>query len=393
MNSLKTLYVDLKLFSENNEDNANNSNANAQDEDIQNNLDEYNDVFGIKENELEEYAKKISSLTNSEESSYAFDNDNNNSDVGENLKHEDEQANESMTEEVDPVANNNKETTEIDYKALYEQQKEELEKLKSSQERYKKAEEAVVNNLQEPPQPQGQHNHFINNNAPQLKITPEIAKIIKELTDKKAVELSGLNNEEIEALEYADDSDINKIRYDQAKSMARDMVLRDIQARNAQIQNQLYQAEKYRQDSISDIQNFVKEVQETENYETIMKYVTGEYMNSLPKYQQDVIRQAYVRVNNSQGDMRDNMIIRSLWNEGSSSYFKNKQTVPTNNSSDLNSKMTQRNKMPRVSQIQESGSNNGDVWTIDKIKAAINTGNIDKIPKSIQKQIANGVLL
>ena len=390
MNSLKTLYVDLKLFSENgNEDNANNSNINTQDEDVQNNLDKYNDVFGVKENELEEYAKKISSLTTNEKNAYDFDDDNN---TDKNVKFEDKQTNESMAEEVAPVANDNKVITEVDYKALYEQQKEELEKLKSSQERYKKAEKAVVNNLQDHQQSQVQHNNPINN-VPQLKITPEIAKIIKELTDKKAVELSGLTKEELEALEYADDSDINKIRYDQAKSMARDMVLRDIQARNTQIQNQLYQAEKYRQDSISDIQNFVKEVQETENYETIMKYVTGEYMNSLPKYQQDVIRQAYVRVNNSQGDMRDNMIIRSLWNEGSSSYFKNKQTASTNNSSCLNSKMTQRNKMPRVSQLQESGSNNSDVWTIDKIKAAINTGNIDKIPKSIQKQIANGVLL
>lgn len=387
---VKYLYVDIKLFSD--DDNTNNNVSDStqnNDED----LSAYNDIFGIEDGELEEYAKRINGEVNySDDVNNELEHQQNDDEAEPQENNIETTADDNSAEENNPdnKEDNSDDKTELqeDFKALYEKAKAELDALKNNQNQQQN--NNVINNT-------AQHNMQFNQgisvnqnaNMQGFKITPELAQTINNLIQERAVKISGLNQDEIDALEYADDNDTNKMRYEQAKSMARNMVMQDVNNKYIELQNRMQYQQNMARTIADETQKFVNEIKETENYQNIMNYATGEGLNKYySPYEQVAIREAYAKVNAGVGNVSDIMILRSFWNK-SVIDFNNNNNVTTKIKEQINKK----NKMPRVSQIQGSGSNKGNIWTIDKIKDALNRGAINEIPPNIQQQIEKGMLL
>lgn len=388
---IKYLYVDIKLFGDDATNNDNTANNNDD-------LSAYNDVFGIKDGELEEYAKLVSGEVNEaneaetevektehkqeevntdsqeEQQQNDFTDDDNSS--GEN-KSNDEQKQDDTTSEA------------TDFKALYEKAKAELDALKNNQNNQ------VQHNSNIPQQNmQFRQGTPINqSNMQGFQITPELAKTINGLIQNKAIKLSGLTKDEIDALEYADDDDTNKMRYEQAKSMARNMVMQDVNNKYLALQNRMQYQQNMSRVIASETQKFVNEIKGTENYQNIMTYATGEGLSKYSPYEQEAIKEAYAKVNAGVGNAGDMMVLRSFWNKSVADFNSNNPGIKTNTATNIKKQINNKNKMPRVTQIQGSGSDKGSIWTIDKIKDALNRGAINEIPLNIQMQIEKGMLL
>lgn len=387
---VKYLYVDIKLFSD--DDNTNN-NVNDSTQNNDEDLSVYNDIFGIEDGELEEYAKRINGEVNySDDVNNELEHQQNDDEAEPQENNIETTADDNSAEENNPdnKEDNSDDKTELqeDFKALYEKAKAELDALKNNQNQQQN--NNVINNT-------AQHNMQFNQgisvnqnaNMQGFKITPELAQTINNLIQERAVKISGLNQDEIDALEYADDNDTNKMRYEQAKSMARNMVMQDVNNKYIELQNRMQYQQNMARTIADETQKFVNEIKETENYQNIMNYATGEGLNKYySPYEQVAIREAYAKVNAGVGNVSDIMILRSFWNK-SVIDFNNNNNVTTKIKEQINKK----NKMPRVSQIQGSGSNKGNIWTIDKIKDALNRGAINEIPPNIQQQIEKGMLL
>lgn len=382
---VKYLYVDIKLFSD--DDNTNNNVSDStqnNDED----LSAYNDIFGIEDGELEEYAKRINGEVNySDDVNNELEHQQNDDEAEPQENNIETTADNNSAEENNPdnKEDNSDDKTELqeDFKALYEKAKAELDALKNNQQ---------TNN-------NNQHNMQFNQGVPVnqtanmqgFKITPELAQTINNLIQERALKISGLNKDEIDALEYADDDDANKMRYEQAKSMARNMVMQDVNNKYIELQNRMQYQQTMSRAIANDTQNFVNEIKGTENYQNIMNYATGEGLKKYSPYEQTAIREAYAKVNAGVGNASDMMVLRSFWNKSVMDFNSNNNSAINNNN--IKKQINNKNKMPRVSQIQGTGSDKGSIWTIDKIKAALNSGNLDRIPPNIQKQIEKGMLL
>lgn len=381
---IKYLFVNIKLFGDDNTNNNVDNNAQNSDD-----LSAYNDIFGIEDGELEEYAKRVSGnydddIDNASESK---PNDDEVEAKGDNIETDmnSDSVEENISDDKEVDNYNNETEPQEDFKALYEKAKAELDALKNNQQ---------TNN-------NNQHNMQFNQGVPVnqtanmqgFKITPELAQTINNLIQERALKISGLNKDEIDALEYADDDDANKMRYEQAKSMARNMVMQDVNNKYIELQNRMQYQQTMSRAIANDTQNFVNEIKATENYQNIMNYATGEGLKKYSPYEQTAIREAYAKVNAGVGNASDMMVLRSFWNKSVTDFNSNNNISTKDNTTKVKEQINKKNKMPRVSQLQGSGSNKGNIWTIDKIKDALNRGAIDEIPPNIQQQISKGMLL
>lgn len=381
---IKYLFVNIKLFGDDNTNNNVDNNAQNSDD-----LSAYNDVFGIEDGELEEYAKRVSGnydddIDNASESK---PNDDEVEAKGDNIETDmnSDSVEENISDDKEVDNSNNETEPQEDFKALYEKAKAELDALKNNQQ---------TNN-------NNQHNMQFNQgisvnqnaNMQGFKITPELAQTISNLIQERAIKISGLNKDEIDALEYADDDDTNKMRYEQAKSMARNMVMQDVNNKYIELQNRMQYEQTMSRAIADETQKFVNEIKGTENYQNIMNYATGEGLKKYSPYEQTAIREAYAKVNAGVGNASDMMVLRSFWNKSVTDFNSNNNISTKDNTTKVKEQINKKNKMPRVSQLQGSGSNKGNIWTIDKIKDALNRGAIDEIPPNIQQQIEKGMLL
>lgn len=337
---VKYLYVDIKLFSD--DDNTNN-NVNDSTQNNDEDLSVYNDIFGIEDGELEEYAKRINGEVNySDDVNNELEHQQNDDEAEPQENNIETTADDNSAEENNPdnKEDNSDDKTELqeDFKALYEKAKAELDALKNNQNQQQN--NNVINNT-------AQHNMQFNQgisvnqnaNMQGFKITPELAQTINNLIQERAVKISGLNQDEIDALEYADDNDTNKMRYEQAKSMARNMVMQDVNNKYIELQNRMQYQQNMARTIADETQNFVNEIKETENYQNIMNYATGEGLNKYySPYEQVAIREAYAKVNAGVGNVSDIMILRSFWNK-SVIDFNNNNNVTTKIKEQINKKI------------------------------------------------------
>lgn len=325
-----------------------------------------------------------------------------------NIALKEEKSAEEIKEPAETTENNptkaeeKEETAPPDYKKLYEE-------LLAKQQTQQQAQQTVHKT-----EPQADINQIVGNNlannAPaqmpnssllaNIKITPELSKAIEDMAFNRAVQMTGMTQDALDALEYAEDNDANKKQFETAKAIAKSAVMNDLNNRFMQMQQQAQAQAQQQQENIKDMQAFSQEIMQVDNYQDICNYATGEFIKTLPPAHQQAIRDAYIRADRGTNSVQDNMILRSFWKAGLNAYNnahamqtqpKQNQAAATNTEK-INNKMTQRNKMPRVAQLNSSGDANKNLWTLDKINTMIDKGQFNEIPREIVKQVMEGSL-
>lgn len=213
---------------------------------------------------------------------------------------------------------------------------------------------------------------------PQFRITPEISAKINAAIKAEAMSLSGMSEDDIASLEYADADDPRISQWNQAQSIAQNRVYNAIQQTQFAQQQQAQQFYKNHMAAIKTYNDFAAKEFAEPDFQAIQKFATNEFFEQLPPNEQQIIANAYLRIERQTASPAEMMCVKNYYERAKSAYRtrgakKNavKQSAPT---------------LPRSDQLKgTSGSTNGKLSTRDIEKLL--EGDFTKLDPKTQKML------
>lgn len=143
---------------------------------------------------------------------------------------------------------------------------------------------------QQPPQPKPQFR------PPQFQITPEDAVKINEAITAEAMLLSGMSQDDVASLEYADADDPRLAQWSQAKSIAQNNVYSAIRQERI---NRQQQARQFYDSHIAATQTYNEFVQKEfaePDFKEIQNFAKNEFFEQLSPNEKQIVAGSYLRV-------------------------------------------------------------------------------------------------
>ena len=185
---------------------------------------------------------------------------------------------------------------------------------------------------------------------PQLQLTPEVTSKIKTAINEEAKRISGLNEEDLNAIqEYGDEDDANYQRWQMANKIAEENVYSAI--RQAQIQ-QANQQREFLQNHYAAVQSyndFAQREMSSPEFEKIKNFAIGEYFDSLSPTAQNVIFSSYERIERQTASPAEVLLIQNFFANAKAAYTEKKNSVPR--------KTTQPKTMPKIDSLNGANGN------------------------------------
>lgn len=249
-------------------------------------------------------------------------------------------------------------------RADYQAKVEEAEKLKAQLAEYQRR-------VQPSPQPLPQ---------PQIKITPEISAKINEAIKAEAMNMSGLSEDDVASLDYADDDDPRIAQWSQAKSLAQSNVLGAI--RQAQIAQQ-YQAQQFmaaQMAAVNSYNEFAQREFKEPDFQNIQQYATNEFFERQSPAEQKIIANSYLRVERQIASPAEMLVVKNYYEQAKASYREGRGKIKPARTS-----KQQATSMPRVDELGGSAGK-GEI-TVAELERMLETTDFDKIPEVYQKKL------
>ena len=248
----------------------------------------------------------------------------------------------------------------------YQAKVEEANQLKAQLAEYQRRQQQA----QQPQQPQFQ--------PQQLRITPEVSDKINQAIKAEAMALTGMSDDDVASLDYADDDDPRLSQWAQAKSIAQNRVYGAIQ--QAQIQ-QAQQAQQFYNNHMAAIRTYnefaAKEFAEPD-FKEIQNFATNEFFTQLPPNEQKIIANAYVRIERQIASPAEMMVVKNYFGQAKAAYRARGVKQPPRT-------QMQQPVMPRTDQLRGSAGK-GEV-TVGELERMLETTDFDKIPEVYQKKL------
>lgn len=217
---------------------------------------------------------------------------------------------------------------------------------------------------------------------PEIHLTPDIMKQISDYTKAQALQMSGLTKEDVDSIEFMEDDDDRKTRYNYALKLAESDVFNRIrQARQAQIDNARAFVQQHKA-SIASFNEFSQKEMAEPDYKEVMEYARDAYFSQLPVNEQPVIRDAYARILNSTASPQDTMLIKAFYTQAKAAYHSGNH-APAENANPMQ-KVNEAKKFPRSQQVNGTGDFDGmSLASMEKLLDT--TKNFEDIPDNIKK--------
>ena len=225
---------------------------------------------------------------------------------------------------------------------------------------------AQMNPVQYQPMPQ---------EMPPLNLTPEIVKQIDTLKKQEALRMTGLSQEDLDGMEYMEDTDPRKQQYQFALKMAESNIVSRIQQARVE---QAQQAEAFMQAhnaSVADYNAFAQKEMAAPDFQQVMKFATEDYFEKKSPAEQQTIANAYVRVERNTASPAEVMLIKNYFTEAKNA-FHGQNKASTKNSM---TKAKQAASFPRSQQVEGTSDNDPgvSVATLEKMLAEKTWDEID----------------
>lgn len=213
----------------------------------------------------------------------------------------------------------------------------------------------------------------------QSLFTPENMKLINDAIQREAVAMAQLSKEDMDSLEYMEDDDPRKQRWEYAKEMAKGNIFERI--RQAQAQKLAEQARflEAHNRSVQDFNSFAAKVQSEPDFEEVKNYAVNDFFKALPTQDDKaVIAAAYARIERNVASPEDIYLIKNFFVQAQNAYRSSKPKQTTTN------KKEQADKFPRSNQVAGAGDAGGGV-TVASLEKMLNEMPFDKIDPKYQK--------
>ena len=228
------------------------------------------------------------------------------------------------------------------------------------------------------PQPAPQPVH------PQMpQITPENIKLINEAAKQQAIQMTGLSQDDIDAMDYMDDDDPKKQTYQYALDTAKANIRENIRTAMAQRQQAAARFLQVHQQSVNDYNNFYREQAQDPQFESVKNFAVNEYFEQLPPAKQQTVAASYARIEKNVASPAEIQLVMDYFRDAKAAFNGGKKTT------NKTTKVKQASAMPRAD--QEDGTAGGnDAVSEATLKHMLDTMPFDKIPEKYQKMLLTG---
>lgn len=260
--------------------------------------------------------------------------------------------------------------------------------------------EALKTKLAELPKQQPTPQATTQQTAPRqtFNVTPDMAQQIDTVINQQAVAMAGLSKDDLDSLEYMDDDDPRKVRYNHAKEMAKAEVYYNIQQARVQQQQQYQQAVAYHNQVVNNYNEFfVRETAEPD-YEAVKDYAMGAFFEEIDAGDQRIIKDAYERIDRNIANPQDIALIKRFYLDAKNSYRQKNASAQAAQkakgaANNIESKYQQQKAFPRASQVNGSAANVGTPPSADALERMLNELPWDEIPDEYKQLVMNSSTL
>jgi hypothetical protein len=217
---------------------------------------------------------------------------------------------------------------------------------------------------------------------PPLNLTPDVVKQIDELKKQEALRMTGLSQEDLDGMEYMEETDPRKQQYQFALKMAENNIVSRIQQARVE---QARQAEAFMQAhnaSVADYNAFAQKEMAAPDFQQVMKFATEDYFTQKSPAEQQTIANAYVRVERNTASPAEVMLVKNYFTEAKNAFHGQKGKPKANPMA----KAQQAASFPRSQQVEGTSDNDTgvSVATLEKLLAEKPW---DEIPEKYQKML------
>lgn len=254
----------------------------------------------------------------------------------------------------------------------------EIAELKKQIEAFKKQQtpqyQAPAPQVQPAPQPQGVQAPF--------QLSKENIDIINRAINEQAQAMAQLSKEDMDSLEYMEDDDPRKQRWEYAKEMAKGQIfdrIRQAQAMKVAQTERFLQAHRQ---SIADFNAYAQQASQEPDFEQVKDYAINEFFSALPTQRdKEIITQAYARVERNSASPEDMYLIKNYFAQARAAY-RAQHPLRTNQKQ----KKTEQVTFPRSGQVNGAGDAGGGV-TVASLEKMLNEMPFDEIDPKYQKML------
>lgn len=217
---------------------------------------------------------------------------------------------------------------------------------------------------------------------PQLQVTPELMNAMQAATNNLALQMSGLTEQQVKELEYAEEDDADLIRWRYAQQLAANEV--QTQVRNIR-QAQQIKAQQFMTEHNAAIESYnayaAREMQE-KNFEEVKNFATGEYFDALPPNVQRIIAESYVRIERQTASPAEIILVQNYFAQAKAAFYSRKSQAKPKKNNALN--------LPKADLIQGANSNISQNLSARDIEKLLDeTADFDNLDPRIKQLFEN----
>lgn len=250
---------------------------------------------------------------------------------------------------------------------------EEIERLKKELEQAKavKPQQPPTPPVQPPPPPPAEMPTF----------SPELARQIDEAVNKQAMKMTGMTQEDVEALDYADESDAKAKTYRYAKDLARASIIGNIQQNAMRQQQQAAIIMENQQKLVNEFNQFYQEQVAQPDYNDTVQFATNEFFERQEPSVQFAVSDAYTRVQRNIASPQDILVVKNYFTEAQKAFRA--KAAPA----EPKPQPQQQNKpnLPRTNEVSGSATSPKETVTVASLQKLIEENRFEDIPEKYQK--------
>lgn len=211
------------------------------------------------------------------------------------------------------------------------------------------------------------------------QFTPEISQKIEEAVKQQALQMTGMTAEDASSLEeYGDDDSPQFKMLENAKSVARQMIIGEITEAVRQQQAQRAEFIRQQQSMVQDYNSFVQRESAEPDFKEVQAYATGEYFNKLSLADQAALRDAYTRTEGQSATPQDIMLVKRYFTDAKAAFYGNKQKP-------AQSKGPAKPNLPRASEVDGSAAAPSEGITNESLARMLDEMEPDQLPENVRK--------
>lgn len=225
---------------------------------------------------------------------------------------------------------------------------------------------------QAPPQPQPAP-------QPQMQFSPAVAEQIQAAIKQRAMQLTGMSEDDVESLEYAEEGDQRIASWNSALKFAESDVyagIRQAQIQRAQAAQRILQEHEA---TVAAFNEYTAKQQALPDFDKIQQYAVDEkgYPSKLSQTDKNIVISAYNRVLQNTASPQDVFTVRTYFEQAKADYYASKGARPARTTT------TQQKAHPRSEQLSGVAAPDGSV-SVEQLKDMLLTKDWKEIPEKYQ---------